>query len=43
VGELLKTDGGRLFDAPGRPALTEKPVIELLDFHKKLNRVLPPG
>jgi multiple sugar transport system substrate-binding protein len=43
VGELLKTNNGRLFDAQGRPTLTEKPVIELLDFYKKLNRVLPPG
>src|SRR2546427_4290560 len=43
VGELLKTNGGRLFDAEGRPTLTEKPVIELLEFYKKLNRVLPPG
>ncbi|MGH7355280.1 MAG: ABC transporter substrate-binding protein [Candidatus Rokuibacteriota bacterium] len=43
VGELLKTNGGRLFDADGRPTLTEKPVVELLDFYKKLNRVLPPG
>jgi multiple sugar transport system substrate-binding protein len=43
VGELLKTNGGRLFDEQGRPTLTEKPVIELLEFYKKLNRVLPPG
>ncbi|HBH00581.1 MAG TPA: hypothetical protein DDZ42_01480 [Candidatus Rokubacteria bacterium] len=43
VGELLKTNNGRLFDGKGRPTLTEKPVIELLDFYKKLNRVLPPG
>jgi multiple sugar transport system substrate-binding protein len=43
VGELLKGNGGRLFDAEGRPTLTAKPVIELLDFYKKLNRVLPPG
>src|SRR5207244_10853882 len=43
VGELLKTNGGRLFDAEGRPALTEKPVLELLDFEKKLGRVLPPA
>jgi len=43
VGELLRTNNGRLFDADGRPTLTEKPVIELLDFYKKLNRVLPPG
>jgi len=43
VGELLRTNGGRLFDAAGRPTLTEKPVLELLDFYKKLGRVLPPG
>lgn len=43
VGELLKTNNGRLFDAQGRPTLTEKPVIELLDFYKRLNTVLPPG
>src|SRR5437667_3203947 len=43
VGELLKTNGGRLFDAEGRPTLTETPMIELLDFYKQLNRVLPPG
>jgi multiple sugar transport system substrate-binding protein len=43
VGELLKTNDGRLINAQGRPTLTEKPVIELLDFYKKLNRVLPPG
>ncbi len=43
VGELLKTNGGRLFDPEGRPTLTEKPVIELLDFYKRLNTVLPPG
>ncbi len=41
--ELLKTNGGRLFDDQGRPTLTSKPVIELLDFYKKLNGVLPPG
>ncbi len=43
IGELLKTNGGRLFDEQGRPTLTSKQVIELLDFYKKLNTVLPPG
>ncbi len=45
VGELTKANGGRLFDlATGRPTFTEKPVIEVLDFYKKLNAtVLPPG
>ena len=42
VGELLKSNGGRLFDGEGRPTLTEKPVIELLEFYQKLARVLPP-
>jgi multiple sugar transport system substrate-binding protein len=45
VGELTKANGGRLFDVKtGRPAFTEKQVIEVLDFYKKLNdTVLPPG
>jgi ABC-type glycerol-3-phosphate transport system substrate-binding protein len=43
VGELLRSNGGRLFDAEGRPVLGERPMIELLDFYKKLNGVLPPG
>lgn len=41
-GELLHANGGRLFDREGRPTLTERPVIELLDFYKRLNTVLPP-
>jgi multiple sugar transport system substrate-binding protein len=45
VGELTKANGGRLFDVKtGRPAFTEKQVVEVLDFYKKLNdTVLPPG
>jgi multiple sugar transport system substrate-binding protein len=45
VGELTKANGGRLFDpTTGRPTFTEKPVIEVLDFYKRLNAtVLPPG
>ncbi|MBI4241437.1 MAG: sugar ABC transporter substrate-binding protein, partial [Candidatus Rokubacteria bacterium] len=45
VGELVKANGGRLFDLQtGRPTFTEKPVMEALDFYKKLNdTVLPPG
>jgi multiple sugar transport system substrate-binding protein len=45
VGELTKADGGRLFDLrTGRPTFTEKPVLEVLDFYKRLNdTVLPPG
>jgi len=45
VGELTKANGGRLFDAKtGRPTFTEKQVVEVLDFYKKLTAtVLPPG
>jgi multiple sugar transport system substrate-binding protein len=45
VGELTKANGGRLFDLrTGRPAFTEKQVIEVVDFYRKLNdTVLPPG
>lgn len=45
VGELTKANGGRLFDPrTGRPTFTEKQVVEVLDFYKRLNdTVLPPG
>jgi ABC-type glycerol-3-phosphate transport system substrate-binding protein len=45
MAELTNANGGRLFDLKtGRPTFTEKPVIEVLDFYKKLNdKVLPPG
>ncbi|MBI3028222.1 MAG: sugar ABC transporter substrate-binding protein, partial [Candidatus Rokubacteria bacterium] len=45
VGELTKANGGRLFDPrTGRPTFTERQVVEVLDFYKRLNdTVLPPG
>jgi multiple sugar transport system substrate-binding protein len=45
VGELTAANGGRLFNLKtGRPTFTEKQVVEVLDFYKKLNdTVLPPG
>ena len=45
MAELTKANGGRLFDLrTGRPTFTEKQVVEVLDFYKKLNdTVLPPG
>lgn len=45
MGELVKANGGRLFDPKtGRPTFTEKQVVEALDFYKRLNdTVLPPG
>ncbi len=45
MGELVKANGGRLFDLQThRPTFSEKPVIEALDFYKQLSAtVLPPG
>jgi len=45
MAELTNANGGRLFDLKtGRPTFTEKQVVEVLDFYKKLNdTVLPPG
>jgi len=39
------SNGGRLFDENGRPTFTEKPVLEVLMFWKKLQdrKVVPPG
>ena len=39
------SNGGRLFDEKGRPTFTEKPVLEVLAFWKKLQdrKVVPPG
>jgi len=40
----LGSNGGRLFDDKGKPTFTEKPVLELLEFYKKLQdrKVVPP-
>jgi hypothetical protein len=35
VGESLRANGSRPFDREGRPILTEKPVIQMLDFSKR--------
>lgn len=40
--ELLHSNNGRLFDSEGNPTLTEKPVLELLEFYKRLLPYLPP-
>jgi len=40
--ELLRSNDGRLFDPEGRPTLTEKPVLELLEFYQRLVPYLPP-
>lgn len=40
--ELVASNGGRLFDPNGRPTLTEKPVLETLEFWRELVKYAPP-
>src|SRR5207247_10958907 len=41
VGELLKTNGGRLFDDEGRPTRTDRAAIEVLGSDEKLAPLVP--
>ena len=43
MGELVKANGGILFDDQNRPRFTDKQVIEVLKFLKELTKYLPPG
>ena len=43
MGELIKANGGTLFDDKNRPRFTEKPMIETLEFMKALTKYMPPG
>ncbi len=43
IGELIKANGGILFDAQNRPHFTDKQMIETLHFLKALTQYLPPG
>ncbi len=43
MGELVKANGGILFDDQNRPHFTDKEVIEALKFLKELTKYLPPG
>jgi multiple sugar transport system substrate-binding protein len=43
LGELIKANGGQLFDANNKPMLTDKKMIETLEFWRDLARYAPPG
>ncbi|MDJ0951118.1 MAG: sugar ABC transporter substrate-binding protein [Alphaproteobacteria bacterium] len=43
MGELIKANGGGLFDDKNRPRFTEPQMIETLEFWKALTAYLPPG
>jgi len=43
LGELIKANGGQLFDKDNRPTLTDRKVIETLEFWRELARYAPPG
>jgi multiple sugar transport system substrate-binding protein len=43
VGELIAANGGQLFDGSNRPQFTDKRMIELLQFWKRLTPYMPPG
>jgi ABC-type glycerol-3-phosphate transport system substrate-binding protein len=43
LGELVKANGGMLFDKRNRPQMTAKPVLETLDFIRELTRYAPKG
>ena len=43
LGELIKANGGILFDKQNRPQMTAKPMLETLAFIRELTRYAPPG
>jgi multiple sugar transport system substrate-binding protein len=43
LGELIKANGGQLFDKNNRPMLTDPKMIETLEFWRDLSRYAPPG
>jgi multiple sugar transport system substrate-binding protein len=43
LGELIKANGGQLFDKANKPMLTDKRMIETLEFWRDLARYAPPG
>jgi ABC-type glycerol-3-phosphate transport system substrate-binding protein len=43
LGELMKANGGILFDKQNRPQVTSKQMLETLEFIKELTRYAPPG
>jgi multiple sugar transport system substrate-binding protein len=43
LGELIKANGGVLFDKTNKPQLTDKKMIEVLEFWRELVKYAPPG
>ena len=43
MGELIKANGGTLFDENNRPRFTGKQMAETLTFLKELTKYMPPG
>ncbi|HEU4647171.1 MAG TPA: extracellular solute-binding protein [Burkholderiales bacterium] len=43
LGELIKANGGVLFDKQNRPQMTSKQMIETLEFIRELTRYAPRG
>jgi multiple sugar transport system substrate-binding protein len=43
LGELIKANGGTLFDKANKPQLTDKKMIETLEFWRELVKYAPPG
>jgi multiple sugar transport system substrate-binding protein len=43
LGELIKANGGMLFDKANKPQLTDKKMIEVLEFWRELAKYAPPG
>lgn len=43
LGELIKANGGVLFDADDKPQLTDPKMAEALEFLKRLAKFMPPG
>ena len=43
LGELVKANGGILFDKQNRPQMLTVPIVEALEFIRDLTRYAPPG
>jgi multiple sugar transport system substrate-binding protein len=43
LGELIKANGGQLFDKSNKPMLTDRKMIETLEFWRDLSQYAPPG
>jgi ABC-type glycerol-3-phosphate transport system substrate-binding protein len=43
LGELVKANGGILFDKQNRPQMLTLPIVEALEFIRDLTRYAPPG